>query len=157
MKTLTKEVNIINEGTIPFPILPSGSGWKSTEHEKLSVVESGEGKILFLKILKMIEKAKQIICLQSFLIQDSEIIDALIKAVKSRNVKVYVLSSAEARLKETWLEEEDFIRPRYIELLEKKFKNNFVHRVAENFHAKYILIDPRTEPQGFALRRCQLY
>lgn len=149
MKTITKEVSIINEGTLTFPILPNGSGWKSTENENLSVVESGEGKILFSKILRMIEKAKQIICLQSFLIQDSEIIDALIRAVKNRNVKLYLLSSAEARLKETIEEEEDFIRPRYIELLDKKFKNNFVHRVAENFHAKYILIDPRTEPQGF--------
>src|SRR4051812_32874057 len=105
MKTLTKEVHIINEESIQFPILSNGSGWKSTEYEKLSVVESGEGKVLFSEILKMIEKAKQIICLQSFLIQDSEIIDALIKAVKGRNVKVYVLSSAEARLKET-IEEE---------------------------------------------------
>lgn len=149
MKTLTKEINIVNEGTIQFPILPNGSGWKSTEKEKLSVVESGEGKVLFSKILEMIERAEQIICLQSFLIQDSAIIDALILAVKERNVKIYVLSSAEARLKETIEEEEDFIRPKYIELLENKFKNNFVHRVAENFHAKYILVDPKTEPKGF--------
>lgn len=149
MKTLTKEITIVNEGNILFPILPNGSGWKSTEKEKLAVVESGEEKVLFSKILRMIEKAEQMICLQSFLIQDSEIIDALISAAKNRNVKIYILSSAEARLKETIEEDEDFIRPKYILLLENKFRNNFVHRVAENFHAKYILIDPQTKPKGF--------
>lgn len=149
MKTLIKEVTIINEETMPFPILPHGAGWESTENANLSVVESGEGRVLFSKILQLIEKASQMICLQSFLVQDSEIFDALVNAVKKRNVKVYILSSAEARLKETIEYEEDFIKPRYIELLESKFKNNFVHRVAENFHAKYILIDAKAEPQGF--------
>ena len=87
MKSLIKEINIINEGTIPFPILPNGSGWKSTEKEKLSVIESGEGKVLFSKIIKAIDSAKQMVCFQSFLIQDTEIIDALIKAVEEREVK----------------------------------------------------------------------
>jgi phosphatidylserine/phosphatidylglycerophosphate/cardiolipin synthase-like enzyme len=149
MKSLIKEINIINEGTIQFPILPNGSGWKSTEKEKLSVIESGEGKVLFSIIIKAIESAKQIICFQSFLIQDSAIIDALLKVVEERDVKVYVLSSAEARLKETIEEEEDFIKANYIQLLDGKFKNHFVHRTAGNFHGKYILIDPTTKPKGF--------
>lgn len=149
MKSIIKEIKIINEGTIQFPILSNGLGWKSTEKEKLSVIESGEGKILFSKIMKAIDLAKQIVCLQSFLIQDSEIIDALLKAVKERKVKVFVLSSAEVRLKETIVEDEDFIKANYIQLLDGKFKNSFVHRTAENFHGKYILIDPKTEPKGF--------
>jgi len=149
MKSLIKEINIINEGTIPFPILSNGSGWKSTEKENLSVIESGEGNVLFLKIIKAIESAKKIICLQSFLIQDTAIIDALLKAVEERAVKVFVLSSAEARLKETIEEEEDFIKANYIHFLDSKFKNHFVHRTAENFHGKYILIDPTTKPKGF--------
>lgn len=149
MKSLIKEINIINEGTIPFPILPNGSGWKSTEKEKLSVIESGEGKVLLSKIIKAIDSAKQIVCLQSFLIQDTEIIDALIRAVKEREVRVFVLSSAEARLKETIEEEEYFIKANYIQLLDGKFKNHFVHRTAENFHGKYILIDPTTKPKAF--------
>ncbi len=149
MKSLIKVIDIINEGTIQFPILPNGSGWKSTEKEKLSVIESGEGKDLFSKIIKAIESAKQMVCLQSFLIQDTEIIDTLIRAVKERGVRVFVLSSAEARLKETIEEEEDFIKANYIQLLDGKFKNQFVHRTAENFHGKYILIDPTTKPKGF--------
>jgi phosphatidylserine/phosphatidylglycerophosphate/cardiolipin synthase-like enzyme len=149
MKTLSKEINIINQGTIQFPILPNGSGWITTENKKLSVIESGEGKVLFSKIIKAIEIAEHIICLQSFLIQDTKIIDALIKAVEVRNVRVFILSSAEARLKETIEEEENFIKANYIQLLDLKFKNHFVHRTAENYHGKYILIDPKTSPKGF--------
>jgi hypothetical protein len=55
----------------------------------------------------------------------------------------------EARLKQTIEEEEDFIRESYVNLLDSKFKSNFVHRSAESFHGKYILIDPTTDPKGF--------
>jgi len=149
MKTLTKEIQIINEGTIQFPLLPNGSGWQSSENENISMIESGQGKVLLTKIVKAIDGAKKMVCLQSFLIQDTVIIDALQKAVSERQVKVFVLSSAEARLKETIEEEQDFIKANYIQLLDTKFKNNFVHRTAENFHGKYILIDPTTKPKGF--------
>lgn len=149
MKTLTKEINIINEATIRFPIIANGSGWISTENDGLSVIESGGRQILFSIILKAIESAKHVVCLQSFLIQDTAIIDALIKASIERGVRVFVLSSAEARLKETIEEEEDFIKASYINLLDNKFKNHFVHRSAEQFHGKYILIDPTTNPNGF--------
>lgn len=149
MKTLTKEITIINEGNIQFPILPNGAGWKSTEKENLSVIESGEQKALLSRIIKAIDDAKELICLQSFLIQDTALIDALIKAVGQRQVKVYVLSSVEARLKETIEEEADFIKANYIQLLETKFKNHFIHRTAENFHGKYILIDPNKKAKGF--------
>lgn len=148
MKALVKEIHVVNEGTIQFPILPNGSGWKSTEQVNLSVIESGEQKTLFSKIINAIDKAQDFICLQSFLIQDSALIDSLLKAVE-RHVKVFVLSSAEARLKDRIEEQTDFIKANYIQLIDKKFKNHFVHRTAENFHAKYILIDPKTNPNGF--------
>lgn len=148
MKTLVKEIKVINEGTIQFPIVPNGLGWKSTEESNLSIFESGEQKVLFSEIINAIDNAKELVCLQSFLIQDSAIIDALLKAVQ-RHVKVFVLSSAEARLKDRIVEESDFIKANYIKLIDEKFKNHFVHRSAENFHAKYILIDPKTNPKGF--------
>lgn len=148
MKALVKDIHVVNEGIIQFPILPNGSGWKSTEQSNLSVFESGEQKTLFSNIINAIDTAQEFICLQSFLIQDSALIDSLLKAVE-RKVKVFVLSSAEARLKDRIEEETDFIKANYIQLIDKKFKNHFVHRTAENFHAKYILIDPKTNPKGF--------
>lgn len=149
MPSLTKEISVSNNNVLEFPIIPNGSQWKSTEDMNLAILESGPLGILFNKILKAIHSAREVICLQSFLIQDSAIIDALVKAVRERNVRVYVLGSAEARLKETVIAEEDFIRPDYIKMLETKFRNNFLHRVAANFHAKYILIDPASSKKGF--------
>ncbi len=123
-------------------------GWKSTEHNNLSVIESGKDGVLLSKMIEAIDKADELICLQSFLIQDTELIDSLLRATE-RKVKVFVLSSAEARLKDRIEEETDFIKENYIKLLENKFKNHFIHRTAENFHAKYLLIDPKTHPKGF--------
>lgn len=150
MKTITKETLLKNEGTILYPIQSTtGKGWDSTESENLSVIESGENGVLFKKILNAIENAQSMICMQSFLIQDTLVIDALITAVEKRQVKVYVLSSAEARLQDKIEEEQDFIKENYIRLLDTKFKNHFIHRSAANFHAKYIIFDPSTSPKGF--------
>ncbi len=148
MKALVKEIYLVNEESIEFPILPNGLGWKSSELNNFSVIESGDQKTLLSKIIDAIDNAKEFVCLQSFLIQDSPLIDSLLKAVE-RKVKVFVLSSAEARLKDRIEEETDFIKANYIQLIDTKFKNYFVHRTAENFHAKYILIDPKTSPKGF--------
>ena len=92
MKALVKDIHVVNEGTIQFPILPNGSGWKSTEQRNLSVFESGEQKTFFSKIINAIDKAQEFICLQSFLIQDSALIDSLLKAVE-REVKIFVFTN----------------------------------------------------------------
>lgn len=149
MRVVERNIEIVNESLIEFPVLPNGPGWASTEGDRLSVIESGKDRVLFSKFIKAIEGAKRLVCLQSFLIQDTEIIDALIDAVENRGVKVFVLSSVETRLKASIEEEPDFIKEDYINLLESKFKNHFVHRSAENFHGKYILVDPTTKPKGF--------
>lgn len=149
MKSITKEISVYNNHTLDFPIVPNGDGWKSTEQQNLTILESGPSGVFFNKIIQAINSAQEFICLQSFLIQDSPIIDALVKAVQERSVRVFVLSSAEARLKDGKITEEDFITIEYIKMLDTKFRNNFVHRVAENFHAKYILIDPASTKRGF--------
>lgn len=149
MKTLTKEVIINNDEVIPHPILKHGNGWLSTELDSLSVTETGEKGVLLNKIISAINNAQYLICVQSFLFQDTALIDALKNAVVKRNVKVYVLSSADARLKDTIYQEEDFIKSTYIDLLNTKFKNHFIHRSSGNFHGKYIVIDPKHNAQGF--------
>ncbi len=130
--------------------ISTNNNWQSTEEKDFTVIESGPKKILFHKIIKQIQEAKKMICLQSFLIQDTRIIDELIKA-SQRNVKVYVLDAAETRLKtQAYSEDDSFISDEYKEMINKKFRGNIVHRQAENLHAKFILIDPKTEnAQGF--------
>ncbi len=150
MKELIYKKQFTNKGIIQDIFLPTNKKWASTESKGLRIIESGEGGILFKNIIIIIEKAEEVICLQSFLIQDTEIINALLKAKIERNVRVFIMDSAEARLNNTGFEEDDsFVTKDYKKMLTEKFKNNFIHRQANNLHAKFILIDPKTNPQGY--------
>ncbi len=150
MKELKYRKTFINKGVLTNVFIPTDNEWKSTEKENLSIIESGKEGVLFKKIINDIKSAKEMICLQSFLIQDTEIIDAILGAKRLRGVKVFVLDSAEARLNNSGFEEDDsFATKDYKKMLEEKFKNNFVHRQAHNLHSKFILIDPKTNPKGY--------
>lgn len=126
-----------------------GEGWKSTESQGYKVLETGLKGILLDQIAYAITHAEAVICVQSFLMDDNVLFKAL-KAAADRGVRVYVMGSAEARLKDQNEEEEDWRKAAYIDLLEKTFKERFVFRQAENLHAKYIVIDPMgAHPMGF--------
>jgi phosphatidylserine/phosphatidylglycerophosphate/cardiolipin synthase-like enzyme len=149
MAHLIREIEVINEGVIKHPILSNGQGWDSSEYSGRSVLESGRDSIMMGKIIQAINKASSLVCLQSYLIQHTEIIDSLSSAFK-RGVKVYILSSVDARIKDSIEEEgDDFIKASYLKMLNDNFKNKFIFRTAENFHAKFILIDPKNNPKGF--------
>ena len=121
--------------------------WQPLNKENATVLQASKDKVVFNKVFSLIQQAQESICLQSFLIQDTPIIDALIEATK-RGVKVFVTSSAEARLKPKMEEDTDFRRDKYVKMLDEKFKYHFVHRSAANLHAKFIVIDGKTRPQG---------
>ena len=150
MKELIYKKSFENKKILKNIFIPSEKKWISTENNNLSVIESGKNGLLFHKIIADIELAQEMICLQSFLIQDTQIIDALLKAKQERDVRVFIMGCAEAKLESNPYEEEDsFITKGYKTMLEEKFKNNFVHRQAGNLHAKFILIDPKTNPKGY--------
>ena len=150
MKELIYKKSFENKIVLNNVFIPTNKEWKSTENSNLSVIESGNKGVLFHKIIADIELAQDLICLQSFLIQDTQIIDALLKAKQERSVRVFVMGCAEAKLKENpYGEEDSFITTAYKTMLEEKFKNNFTHRQAGNLHAKFILIDPKTNPKGY--------
>ncbi|PQJ72746.1 phospholipase D-like domain-containing protein [Polaribacter butkevichii] len=150
MKELIYKKSFENKKILKNIFIPTEKKWISTENNNLSVMESGKNGVLFHKIITVIELAQEMICLQSFLIQDTQIIDALLKAKQERDVRVFIMGCAEAKLKFNPYEEEDsFITKEYKTMLEEKFKNNFVHRQAGNLHAKFILIDPKKNPKGY--------
>jgi len=150
MAQLTYTKTFENKGNLQNVFIPTNKEWQSTEKQNLSVIESGKEGILFENIIYSINNAQKMICLQSFLIQDTKIIDALLDAKQNRGVKIFVMDSAEARLSNSAFEEdESFATKDYKKMLAEKFKNNFVHRQAKNLHAKFILIDPKTNPQGY--------
>jgi phosphatidylserine/phosphatidylglycerophosphate/cardiolipin synthase-like enzyme len=125
----------------------SNGDWQPQNTPNRTVLQSSSDKVVFDIVLFFIKSAKESICLQSFLIQDTAIIDELVKATE-RGVRVFVMSSAEARLKPTIEEEQDFITENYKKMLNEKFKFRFVHRSAENLHAKFIVIDGKMNPKG---------
>lgn len=150
MKELKISKKFKNNTLLNNVFLPTNKTWKSTENNNLSVIETGKDGFLFKDIIKAIKKANQMICLQSFLIQDTKIIDALVEAKIKRNVRIFIMDSAEARLdNQRFEEEESYSTKDYKRMLNEKFKNNFVHRQAHNLHAKFILIDPKTNPIGY--------
>ncbi len=152
MKTAKYTKRFKNTGSLTNIFIPTNKKWQSTENENLSVIETGQGGFLFNKIVDDIRNAKKMICLQSFLIQDTEIIDELIKAQQERNVRIFILDSAETRLKSGFEEEESFSTKEYKKMLTNKFKCHFVHRQAGNLHSKFILIDPNTQnAKGYLL------
>jgi phosphatidylserine/phosphatidylglycerophosphate/cardiolipin synthase-like enzyme len=150
MKELIYKKSFENQKVLHNVFIPTKKEWISTENDDLSVIESGKDGVLFRKIITEINNAQDMICLQSFLIQDTKIIDVLLKAKQERGVKVFVMGCAEAKLKENPYGEEDgSITKGYKTMLEEKFNNNFIHRQAGNLHAKFILIDPKTNPKGY--------
>lgn len=150
MKELIYKKSFENKKVLHNVFVPTNKEWISTENDDLSIIESGKNGVLFNKIIVGIHNAQVMICLQSFLIQDTKIIDALLKARQERGVKIFIMGCAEAKLKENpYGEEDSFITKEYKTMLEEKFKNNFVHRQAGNLHAKFILIDPKTNPKGY--------
>ncbi|CAL2080171.1 conserved hypothetical protein [Tenacibaculum dicentrarchi] len=150
MKELVHTENFENKKALNNIFIPTDKKWISTENDNLSIIESGKNGVLFHKIITDIESAEEMICLQSFLIQDTKIIDALLKAKKERDVRVFVMGCAEAKLESNPYDEEDsFITKEYKKMLEDKFKNNFTHRQAGNLHAKFILIDPKKNSKGY--------
>ena len=150
MFTITKNITIENNTILTNQVVINNhKKYQNSENENLSIFESGSDKVVFNTILNAIKYAEKLICLQSFLIQDSQIIDALIEKVTNDNVKVFILGSANTRLQEIYSEENSIISD-YKKLLETKFRHNFIFRSSEFFHAKYILIDPGTKNQkGF--------
>lgn len=144
MHTINFKQIFLNQEVLTNVFIPTKNNWQSTEEQQLSVIESGPKEVLFHNIIEQIQQAEEMICLQSFLIQDTSIIDALVEA-NQRDVKVFILDAAETRLKtQAHPEDDSFIADEYKEMVNKKFRRNFVHRQAGNLHAKFILIDPKS-------------
>lgn len=145
--TKSAKTNVPEKPKAWSDIVKNGSWQPKNKDIHATVLQSSEDKVVFNKVIALIREATESICLQSFLIQDSEIIETLVEATK-KGVRVFITSSAEARLKPTIEEEQDFIKEDYKKMLERKFKSQFVHRSAENLHAKFIVIDGKSNPKG---------
>ena len=116
------------------------STWKEVQHGR--VMTSGPSGILKNRIVRLIDSGREQICVCSFLLADTEIENALLEAAK-RGVRIYLLTSAEVKLKSS--DGEDWGRDDEIRELHKKMLNklagNVYLRSSGHFHAKYLIVD----------------
>lgn len=93
--------------------------------------------------------AEDFICLSSFIIQDSEIIDE-IKRSYSRGVRVYIPTSAEVNANDPAEEIEGTVEERKAasQKLLVDLGGRTLIKTGENLHSKFILSDPLTKPRG---------
>lgn len=138
-----------NKQRIPALVWPSGNNWQPLESSKGTIMETGPQEEILQKISSAIDQAKDMVCVQSFLMQESAIFEALGRA-QERGVKVFITGAAEARLQQAFEEDEDYRTEDFKKMLQTCFKGKFLFRSAPSFHAKYLLVDPRGPlPIGF--------
>jgi len=106
----------------------------------------GKNRIFEREIASAIDKANDLIVICSFLIQETDITNALLKAAK-KGVRIYILTASEQRLAKDQGKENETENERIEDhkKLISKLKTKCFIRTARHFHAKYVLIDPKNE------------
>ncbi len=115
------------------------------EQYKGDIWFTGNNRSFERKIASSIDEAKEMIVVSSFLLQQTKITDALLLASR-RGVRVYIITASENQLEAQDRAESELDAEKIEEhksLLESLRKRCLI-RTAPHFHAKYILIDPRS-------------
>jgi cardiolipin synthase len=111
---------------------------------------AGPGKELHRRLINIVNQAREVVLLASFLLADKELADVLLQAVE-RGVRVYALNSSEQRLSRATEADGDFDQrmiAEHKELLDR-LAGKVLLRSAEHFHAKFLVVDPRGETRGW--------
>lgn len=120
--------------------------------ERNIIVASKENELLD-HLIKMVDEAKEIVCISTFLIQKSGLTDALLRAAE-RDVRIYLLTAQKEDLIKASDELDDWetkIIKEHKDILDS-FAGNVLVRTAPHFHAKFILVDPQSHsPQGLVM------
>jgi cardiolipin synthase len=116
-----------------------------------AVHESGRDRIAANAVIELLEQASEKVVVSSFLLADKGIEDALL-ATSKRGVRVYVLLASEARLgkEESEGEFDKKVLALHKEML-ARLGGHVLFRSAQHFHAKVVLVDPKTRPAGILL------
>ncbi|MHA1755982.1 MAG: phospholipase D-like domain-containing protein [Promethearchaeota archaeon] len=117
----------------------------SSKFGKYIIISNGD-KVLYEKIINMIDNAKEIICISSFIFTDLDIANHLVKA-SNKGVRIYILTASDSKIRNLPNEESDFGKDVFEK--NKKFfdsiSNKVKIRTSDKFHAKFILIDPKLQ------------
>jgi cardiolipin synthase len=127
--------------------------FKDTKISK-NIRVSGNDEKLLNELKVSIDNAKEMICITSYIFNEPDIKKCLLNASK-RGVRVYMLTASNKHLKNQPDEDDDFNKKMYIEMdkLFKELQGKIKIRTSENFHTKFLLIDPLNSElrQGYLL------
>ncbi len=149
---------VIGDCWVPRKIKPATLYSRCFAGERLilsPLKDNINGKVLIEYLVKMIDDAQDIICISSFIIQESEMTKALLNA-SSRGVRVYILTAKEEDLRKA----SDQLTDSEIAKIEghKKLLNDMASKVlirtGPNFHAKFALVDPLKGAKKGVLMTC---
>ncbi len=100
-------------------------------------------------VLNIIRGAKEILCISSFMIQESEIISEIEKAIE-RRVRVYMLTAPEHQVNSRYEDDDSDLSERNVALINllKNLGQKMLIKTAEHLHSKFMLSDPETNPRG---------
>lgn len=102
-------------------------------------------------VAESVKNARDSIVLCSFLLEKTEITDALLDIINN-NVRVYILTASENQIEKIYNLESELEDERIVEHknLLKILRKKCLIRSAPHFHAKYILVDPKSDSRlGF--------
>lgn len=116
------------------------------------LIPSNPDGYLRRRLIESIDSAKDMICASSFLLADREIIDAFLRA-SSRGRRVYLLTASEIQLLNEPRIDNEFDQDRLQDHLRmmQELAGRVLVRTGENFHSKFLLVDPHDDARGFLL------
>ncbi|APR86264.1 Hypothetical protein A7982_11613 [Minicystis rosea] len=116
------------------------------------ILQAEESGALARAVAEIIEGAREVVLVSSFLFADDATERALLDAAK-RGVRVYLLVATEARLEKEVRGDDSFgqkVVDEHKGLLDRLAGWVYV-RSAEHFHAKFVVADPKIRPRGVLL------
>lgn len=138
-------VEFIDEPLPPFWIARPGRTERVGElHRPVGGIwETDASGSIRKEAVRVINSAREIVCLSSFLLADKEIVAALQSRVNER-IRVYVLTASENRLKNEPREDSEFdlrVLEEHKALLDELAGRTLL-RSGDSLHAKFVVIDP---------------
>ncbi|WP_437650306.1 phospholipase D-like domain-containing protein [Sorangium sp. So ce362] len=132
---------------------PTGAATAARAPSTGRILQAEESGMLGRAVAEVVETARDVVLVSSFLFADPDTERALLDAARQRRVRVYLLVASEARLDKEVRADDAFATKTVEEhkrLLDRLAGWVYV-RSAEHFHAKFVIADPKSLPRGVLL------
>ena len=133
--------HVIDNGDIlmgPILVLVEPSLTKPVITDDSGIFQSGTEQAINT-VLNIIQGAKEVLCISSFMIQESDVITEIEKAIE-RGVRVYMLTAPEQQVNSRYEDDNSDLSERNVALISllKKLGHKMLIKTAEHLHSKCI-------------------